>query len=184
LGPADLLQLATEFEGHPDNAAAALLGGFTIAWMEGDRARAVSLAPATDLRVRVLVPAHELATERARALLPGLVPHADAAFNAARSGLLTHAITRDPAWLLPATADRLHQDQRAEAMPATLAAVRRLREAGLAAVVSGAGPSVLVLGQASEDNADMAFDSTLLRNANEWSLVSPGIDFEGAQVID
>ena len=104
----------------------------------------LDVAPATSARSSSC-PAATLSTQSARGLLPDAVPHADAAFNAARSALLVHALTRDPALLLEATDDRLHQRQRAAAMPESIGADRRLRAAGLAAVVSGAGPSVLVL---------------------------------------
>jgi homoserine kinase len=138
------LAVSTALEGHPDNAAAALLGGLTIAWDDGGP-RAVRVDPSPRLRATVLVPDVELATTTARGLLPATVPHADAAHAAGRSALLVEALTRRPDLLLPATEDRLHQAQRAPAMPETADLVARLRTDGLAAVVSGAGPSVLVL---------------------------------------
>lgn len=142
-----LLALASEMEGHPDNAAACLLGGLTLAWSDGTGVHAVRLEPRPDLRATVLVPGTQLATETARGLLPVSVPHADAAHAAGRAALLVAALTgaADGALLLPATEDRLHQDYRAAAMPATAELVRTLRAAGLPAVVSGAGPTVLVL---------------------------------------
>jgi homoserine kinase len=139
------LAVSTALEGHSDNAAAALLGGLTIAWADGTGPRAVRVDPSPRLRATVLVPDVELATTTARGLLPATVPHADAAHAAGRSALLVEALTRRPDLLLPATEDRLHQAQRAPAMPATADLVARLRADGLAAVVSGAGPSVLVL---------------------------------------
>ena len=139
------LAVSTALEGHPDNAAAALLGGLTIAWADAAGPRAVRVDPSPRLRATVLVPDVELATTTARGLLPSTVPHADAAHAAGRSALLVEALTRRPDLLLPATEDRLHQAQRAPAMPATADLVARLRAEGLAAVVSGAGPSVLVL---------------------------------------
>jgi homoserine kinase len=144
----DVLALAGEMEGHPDNAAACLLGGLTLAWSDGPGVRAVRLEPRPDLRVTALVPTTELATETARGLLPAVVPHADAAHAAGRAALLVAALTGVPARdgiLLPATEDRLHQGYRQPAMPVTLALVASLRAAGHAAVVSGAGPTVLVL---------------------------------------
>ncbi len=139
------LRLAAELEGHPDNVAPCLLGGFTIAWTEPGGARAVSLPVAPAVRPTVFVPAERGLTSVARAALPATVPHADAALNAGRAALLVHALTADPALLLPATVDRLHQEQRAPGMPATAALVGALRAAGVAAVVSGAGPTVLAL---------------------------------------
>lgn len=140
-----LLALAARIEGHPDNAAAALLGGLTIAWTEGAAAHAVRLDPAPQVRAVVFVPAAVLATEAARGMLPAVVPHGDAAHSAGRAALLVAAMTSRPDLLLAATEDRLHQAYRADAMPQSAELVSRLRGAGVAAVVSGAGPSVLAL---------------------------------------
>ncbi len=168
----DLLELATAIEGHPDNVAPCLLGGFTLAW-NGPPTRTLRLDPHPDLSPVVLVAPTRLATETARGLLPATVPHADAAFNAARAALLVPAVTRDPGLLWAATEDRLHQEYRAPAMPDSLALVRRLRRQRHAATVSGAGPSVLVLGTAgAEDWAPPG-----------WRRLSPGVDLEGAMVV-
>ena len=149
------LVVASDLEGHPDNAAAALLGGATIAWVD-DRPRAVRVEPHATLAALVAVPEERLATRHARSVLPASVRHDDAARNVGRSALLVEALTRRPDLLLPATEDRLHQRQRAGAMPATLQLVEALRERGLAAVVSGAGPTVLVLTTADRVDADAA----------------------------
>jgi len=145
LGPREQLRIAARLEGHPDNVAPCLLGGFTIAWMTGGAAKAVSMAPHPDIRPTLLVPANRGLTSEARAALPSTVPHSDAGFNAGRSALLVHALTSDPSVLFEATEDRLHQDYRAAAMPASAELVRLLRGVGVAAVISGAGPSVLAL---------------------------------------
>lgn len=151
LDAAGALRLAAELEGHPDNVAPCLLGGFTIAWTGPDGARAVALAPAEGVEPTIFVPDERGLTSVARAALPAQVPHGDAAFTAGRAALLVHAITAEPALLYPATADRLHQDYRADAMPATSALVSALRAAGVAAVVSGAGPTVLALSPVPPD---------------------------------
>ncbi|BCJ72601.1 homoserine kinase [Catellatospora sp. IY07-71] len=145
LSRADEVRIAGRLEGHPDNIAPCLLGGFTIAWTEAGGARAVSLPVAPEIRPTVFVPAVRGLTAHARAALPGAVPHADASFNAGRSALLVHALTSAPDLLFEATEDRLHQNYRAAGMPETAALVARLREVGVAAVVSGAGPTVLAL---------------------------------------
>lgn len=140
----DVLSLALTQEAHPDNLAAALYGGFTVAWVDADgRADAIRLDPHPGIRPMVFVPPEEVLTRRARALLPADVPLADAAHNLARSALLVHALTTDPGRLMTATEDRLHQRARASAYPDSLALVDALREAGIPAVISGAGPSVL-----------------------------------------
>ncbi len=155
LDDAGLLELASDMEGHPDNAAAALLGGLTLAWSEGPSVRAVRMDPRPEVRATVLVPQTRLATATARGLLPAQVPHADAALAAGRAALLVAALTRVPGVLLAATEDRLHQEQRAPAMPATAALVRALRAQGRAAVVSGAGPTVLVLDEGAPQPLDV-----------------------------
>lgn len=138
-----VLELATALEGHPDNVAACLLGGLTIAWTEDGVARAVRRVPAPGVRPVLFVPEHRALTATARKLLPDAVPHADAAANAGRAALLVHAITADPSLLLPATRDWLHQGYRTPAMPESAALVQELRAAGIPAVISGAGPTVL-----------------------------------------
>ena len=143
-----LLRLATELEGHPDNVAACLRGGLTIAWTADGEPRMVRLEPLASIRPVICVGPAPVRTEVARRLLPDLVPHREAAANAGRSALLVAALTQlpaEPGALLAATRDWLHQDYRAEAMPETAALVGRLRAAGIPAVVSGAGPSVLAL---------------------------------------
>ena len=159
LGPDDLLDLACGVEGHADNAAASLLGGLTLGWRDAGpptppdpsagaaagRWRAVRLDPHPDLAVVLAMPPRELATARARAMLPEAVSHADAAFTAGRCAVLVEALTRRPDLLLAATDDRIHQRQRAAAMPESWRLIGDLRAAGVAAAVSGAGPTVLAV---------------------------------------
>ncbi|MES9535942.1 homoserine kinase [Actinomadura sp. NPDC000600] len=151
LDDAGALRLATEIEGHPDNVAPCLAGGLTVAWTTPGGARSVRLEPQVR-RVVAFVPEQRLATERARGLLPETVPHGDAAANAGRAALLVAALTGglDAGILLDATEDRLHQDYRAPAMPESAALVARLRDAGVPAVISGAGPTVLAFTTAAQ----------------------------------
>ena len=173
------LEVASDLEGHPDNASASLLGGMTVGWSGPGGARAVRVEPHADLVAVVAVADDELSTARARAMLPGLVPHADAAFTAGRAALLVEAVTRSPDLLLAATQERLHQAYRAPAMPATATLVEQLRSAGLAAVVSGAGPSVLVLGAASDD-----VERRVRAIADDaWRVEAPGVDARGAVLL-
>lgn len=146
----DVLQLALEQESHPDNLAAALYGGFTVAWLESDGlADAVRLDTHPGVRPVVIIPPTELRTTTARALLPEQVDFADASANIARAALLVHAMTTEPGRLMSATEDRLHQQSRAAAYPDSVALVARLRDSGVPAVISGAGPTVLALADAS-----------------------------------
>src|SRR5882672_4405720 len=170
LDMAGVLRLASEIERHPDNVAACLYGGFTIAWLDADGARAVRLEPHPDVQPLVFVPAERGLTAHARAALPPVVPHGDAAHSAGRAALLVHALTRDPTLLYPATKDRLHQRYRAAGVPASADLVSRLRGAGVAAVVSGAGPSVLALTTANVRVPDTP----------GWLRLSPPCDVMGA----
>jgi homoserine kinase len=144
-----LLNLANEMEGHPDNVAAALYGGATIAWQDHEKGKAVahSIHLPVDPRIKVMafIPATALATKKARTMLPELIPFADAQRNSVNAALMTQALTIRPDLLFAATEDFLHQSYRQEAMPASFALMEKLRQAGLAAFVSGAGPTVLAL---------------------------------------
>jgi len=176
--PGDALRLANELEGHPDNVAPCLYGGLTVAWVAGDTARAVRLEPAEQVTPVVIIAPEPVSTDAARGLLPPRVPHSDAARNAGRAALLVAALTQRPAALLDATEDRLHQDYRAPAMPATHDLVGRLRAAGLPAVVSGAGPSVLALLVCGQ-GLDM-LDSIVKETGKAW-LISPlDVERQGA----
>lgn len=144
-----LFRLAAGMEGHPDNVAPALFGGFTISGRDGDEW--FSVGSAVDPRVTAVafVPPEPLSTSTARGLLPQDVPHAQAAATAGRAALLVAALASRPEWLHAATEDHLHQDYREPAMPASLALMRSLRTDGVPAVISGAGPTVLALTDAA-----------------------------------
>lgn len=172
------LRLATEIEGHPDNVAPCLAGGLTIAWTAQDGPRLVRLESQVG-QVVAFVPQQRLATERARGLLPETVPHGDAAANAGRAALLIAVLTGglDAAVLLDATEDRLHQDYRAPAMPESAALVARLRAAGVPAVISGAGPTVLAFTTASQ------VDSMGTEVGNGWHEHPLDVATRGARVV-
>ncbi|MFD2674079.1 homoserine kinase [Gulosibacter bifidus] len=177
----ELLALATDLEGHPDNVAPCLFGGLTIAWMDAEnQPRSKQLMVDRGVSVLVLVPEERMSTEVARSLQPEQVPHADAIFNLSRSALLIAALTQSPDVLFDATEDRLHQTYRASAMPQTAELVRVLRDAGFAAVVSGAGPSVLVLCQ--DPGARLrAAELAKTQNAT-WQALMTAVDVQGATV--
>jgi homoserine kinase len=166
------LRIAARLEGHPDNVAPCLLGGFTIAWTEASGSRAVRLDVAAGVQPTLFVPQERGLTATARAALPAAVPHADAAFNTGRAALLVHALTREPELLFAATEDRLHQGYRAVAMPGTASLVAALRSVGVAAVVSGAGPTVLALSPVPAD----------FHPGSAWRAESLGVDSGGALV--
>jgi homoserine kinase len=207
LPDAGVLRLAVDLERHPDNVAACLAGGLTVAWRPGRAGAGGAVAglppgadvvPGTDgearpvslLRLDVLaavtavacVAPTAMSTREARLALPASVPHADAAANAARSALLLVALTSDPTVLFDATEDYLHQRYRAAAAPQTADLLARLRRAGVAAVVSGAGPSVLALGLANQPPGLGIVDSIARETGIAWRVTPLKVDRQGATV--
>ncbi|MDO5629911.1 MAG: homoserine kinase [Mobilicoccus sp.] len=192
--PVDLAfvnDLAGALEGHPDNSSASVFGGVTLSYAEDDvdireggrdeaqggpipRVHTTRLSLHPDIAPVLFVPATQLPTSTARAVLPAMVPHGDAAKNSARAALLVHALTTDPSRLLAATREWLHQEQRRASYSEAMALVDALRADGHAAVISGAGPSVLALVEASRAESVTAPSS--------WQRALPGIPAVGVTV--
>lgn len=141
----DLLTLATEMEGHPDNVAAALFGGAVLSWSGENYSDAIKLEVSPRISAVAFIPANNVPTSKARKMLPETIPHQDAVKNSINTALLTQALTNRPDLLLPATEDYLHQRYREPAMPKSFTLMAKLRAAGVAAFISGAGPTVLAL---------------------------------------
>ncbi len=174
--PAFANDLASRLEGHPDNASASVFGGATLSWTDdaGAGTRTVRLPLHPGIVPVVFAPAEQLSTAKARSVLPATVRLADAAANSARSALLVHALGTDPAYLLAATREWLHQEPRRSSYAASMALVDDLRSAGHAAVISGAGPSVLVLTTGDLVGAVTGF------GADGWRVLTPGVPSHGA----
>jgi homoserine kinase len=173
----ELLQMANAIEGHPDNVAACLLGAMTIAWLEDDgKANSVSMNVHPDVSPVLGIPQTELDTHKARGLIPEMIPHVDAAFNAGRSALLVAAMIGDPDFLLEATEDKLHQPFRSQAYPESMELISQLREAEIAACISGAGPTVIALctsdqvAQAAEIIAKSGFTAAPIAVADQGAI--------------
>jgi homoserine kinase len=181
-----ILQLTSELEGHPDNVAPAIFGGLALSWQDSDQYSSTSATVSGTVVPVVAVPDFELSTETARALLPASVGHHAAAMNAGRAALLIHALTTRPEFLLAGTEDYLHQSYRAEAMRPSAALISALRAAGHAAVVSGAGPTVLVLADGQAEAAAVVAFIEEFAAANTpdtgWRVLKLAVDVEGAKV--
>ena len=177
----ELLALATALEGHPDNVAPALFGGLTIAWTTAEGPQHKKLNVHRGVSPLIAVPESTMSTELARSLRPASVPHEDAIFNVSRSALLIAALIQSPELLLAATEDKLHQSYRAAAMPDTESLIAQLRSSGLPAVVSGAGPSILVL---CSDPAQRLVAAQLIASqpGAPWQSLLLAVDFKGATV--
>src|SRR5664279_2138142 len=172
--------LAAALEGHPDNSSASVFGGMTLSWtddVDPAQIHSIQLEVSPEVIPLVFVPAAKLSTATARAVLPAQVSHAAAARNSGRAGLLVEAVTRRPDVLLAATREWLHQEQRRPAFPDSMALLDVLRARGHAAVISGAGPSVLVLTtSAGLQDARSQCDGTV------WRVLQPGIPESGARL--
>jgi homoserine kinase len=176
LPDADLLRLATGIEGHPDNVAPALLGGFVVSGHDGTDTWGVPAPVTPEVSAVAFVPPGGVSTELARGLLPEQVSHADATANTGRAALLVAALGGATGALYPATEDFLHQEFRAPAMPDSLALVHALRAEGYAAVVSGAGPTVLVL---TVDDPD----EVVARCPEGWAAYALDVDRTGVRTV-
>jgi homoserine kinase len=176
---ADLLALASELEGHPDNVAASLLGGFVIC-ADGQATR---FEPPTGLEALAVVPEESVRTSDARAALAAEVPLQDAVFNVAHGALLTLGLARGDWDLLGrGLADRLHQQQRSSLFPRSYELAERARELGaLGATISGAGPAVLVWCFYEQTGA---VAETLAREVDGWAtLMRAPFEPQGAYVV-
>ena len=149
-----ILELAVQMEGHPDNVAPALYGGMVISCRDRGRLGTYHTSPAPGLRLLLAVPDITLTTSAARRVLPVQVPHSDAAFNAGRAAALTAALLTGKEDVLSwATEDRLHQPYRYRLIPGSEAALEAARRAGAGgAAISGAGPSIIALWFERGDN--------------------------------
>jgi homoserine kinase len=176
LDDAALLRLATRIEGHPDNVAPALLGGFVVSGHDGAETWGIPAPVVPEVSGVAFVPPGGVSTEMARGLLPDQVPHTSAAANSGRAALLVAALGGATDQLFRATEDFLHQEFRGPAMPESLVLVGSLRAAGLAAVVSGAGPTVLVL--TAEDPEPL-----LDRCPAGWTAYRLAVDHAGVRTV-
>jgi homoserine kinase len=171
----DLITLATQIEGHPDNVAAAFYGGATIAWSENGVGRAVNLKVDPRIKALLLIPDNQVPTAKARKLIPESISHQDATLNSTRTALLVHALAQRPDLLFTATADLLHQSYRESAMPKSIALINKLRGAGIAAVLSGAGPAVMILYSGDESEIDQIPSLAPGFNAMKLAIAQSGV---------
>jgi homoserine kinase len=173
--PVSVFAMAAEIEGHPDNVAAAVFGGFTIALDDGTVRR---LEPHPDLRPALLVPDLRMPTAAARAVLSESVPRADAVANVGRAAIEVLALTREPALLSHALVDRLHEDVRLASMPEVADVVAALRRDHVPVCVSGAGPSLVMFER--PDRPPVTAET--LGIGDPWRILRPGIRSRGFEV--
>ena len=181
----DLLQLATEIEGHPDNVAPAIFGGFTISIVRNGKPECFSLMPKLPLKLVVTVPDFFLPTKAARAVLPAEVPMKDAVFNIGRAAMLTAALCKgNKSFLRSVFDDALHQPYRAKLIPGMYDVFKAARAAGaLGASMSGAGPCLIAFTVENADAVGMAMRDAFAKNNVKSQYHVFDIDGTGATVI-
>ena len=183
-----LLALATDIEGHPDNVAPALYGGFTISYMQGRVAHTTKLIPQLPLQFIAVVPEQPLSTAKARAALPAQVPLKDAIFNCSRTGLLVAALlTGNATHLATALEDKLHQPYRAPLLPGLAAAMDAAKKSGAYnAIISGAGSTIMAYAPIEADGALIAraMVNALAQVGQKASYHLLTLDNEGARIVN
>ena len=185
----ELLHLATEVEGHPDNVAPAIFGGFTVSTMKGRRVDTFAFLPRIRLRFVVAVPDFYLPTKKAREVLPDTVPRADAIFNIGRASMLVAALMKGSApFLRHSLDDALHQPYRAKLIPGMYDVFRAAREAGaLGTVLSGAGPCLIAFVEERdhcEDAVGQAMQEAFARHDVHAEIKQLGLDTKGAHILN
>jgi len=161
---------AADIEGHPDNAAAAIYGGFTVVANQVVR----RLDPHPDLAPVILVPEHvRLPTGEARGALPSNVSRQDAVFNVGHAAMAVVALTQDPELLVVALQDRLHENARGGLVPGSAALLADLRHRQIPACLSGAGPSLLAFEREDHVVGDPP---------DGWRAIRPGVRAKGVEV--
>lgn len=174
----DLLQLAMRVESHPDNISASLFGGLTLSWVDdAGRADTLRLDLHPSIVPVVVVPGFAVPTEEARAALPTSIPMADVVFNIARAAVLAQALTTHPELLIEATRDRLHQEPRRPLYAESMALVDRLRDLGVPATISGAGPTVLAFA------TEATVATVRLAAPDGWPVIRTAVAARGAHEV-
>lgn len=183
----ELLGFATEIEGHPDNVAPALLGGFTISYMDGRKAHSLRVEPAKPLKFIAVVPERRLPTVLARQAIPKTVSHHDAVFNTSRASLLVGALlSGEYQYLASGLEDKLHQPYRAHLIPGLDDVFEAARNAGAYnAIISGAGSTVMAYADVKADHEKIAraMQDAFLKNNEPCAYHILDLDLDGVKEI-
>ena len=182
----ELLDMATQLEGHPDNVAPALMGGFTVSVMLGERVTCLRLPVPQQLQLVVCIPDFRLSTNKARQVIPASVPHRDAVYNVSRTALLVGAMASGRIEYLPdALGDRLHQPYRASLIPGMSDVFEAGKAAGaLGVTMSGAGPSLMAYTVEKVDAIGEAMVQAFRMHKVQSCYLCLGIDYQGACLVD
>ncbi len=186
LGEEEILALAVQMEGHPDNVTPALVGGFTVACMEEGKALFVRFDPPPGLQAVVAIPTAPLSTKKARGILPGTIEMKDAVYNLSRATLLVAALLTGRTDLLRvATKDRWHQPYRETLVPGLRQVIESALDAGARAVaLSGAGPSVLALVDTQAEPVCAAMEAAFAWHGTECTCQVVGLARDGARILE
>lgn len=186
LSAQEMLKLATDMEGHPDNVAPALFGGMTISTVKNGWPETFRFMPRLHFKMVVAVPDFYLPTKAAREVLPDKVARSDAIVNIGSTAMLIAALLKgSKRFIYNAFEDRLHQPYRAELIPGMLDVFKAAREAGaMGAFLSGAGPCLIAFADNSEEKVGQAMQEAFTRNGVKSKYMVLSVDSEGAVVIE
>lgn len=181
----EILNIATEIEGHPDNVTPCLFGGFTVSSRVDDRVIYFKVKPPRQLKAMVVIPKYPISTKKARESLPDLVPRKDAVFNIGRTGLLVIAFCKGRWELLEwAMEDRLHQEYRTAFVPSLFKIINAAKAAGaLGCVLSGAGPSIIALALKNYEDIIESMTEEYSKDCKDFRRLILDIDNKGARVM-
>jgi len=182
----ELLDMATKLEGHPDNVAPALLGGFTVCVMQGERVTCLRLPVPKELKLVVCIPDFRLSTNKARQAIPASVPHPDAVYNVSRTALLVGALASGQLkYLADALDDKLHQPYRAALIPGMADVFAAGKKAGaLGVAMSGAGPSLMAYTVENADTVGEAMVQAFSTQEIKSRYLCLDVDYDGARIVD
>lgn len=182
----ELLEMATRIEGHPDNVAPALRGGFTISVTQGERVTCLRLPVPEQLHLVVCIPDFRLSTSKARQAIPASVPHQDAVYNVSRTALLVGAMASGQiGFLADALDDKLHQPYRAPLIPGMMEVFEAGKAAGaLGVAMSGAGPSLMAYTMDKAEQIGEAMVQAFRQHSISSRYLCLGVDYDGARVVD
>lgn len=182
----ELLNMATKIEGHPDNVAPALMGGFTVSVLQGERVTCLRLPVPNELKLVVCIPDFRLSTNKARQAIPATVSHQDAIYNVSRTALLVGAMASGRIeYLTDALDDKLHQPYRAALIPGMAAVFAAGKAAGaLGVTMSGAGPSLMAYTVEHPEDVGEAMVHAFRTREIKARYLCLCVDYEGARIVD
>ena len=186
LSKKELLKIATEIEGHPDNVAPAIFGGMVVSVLNEEEIYEARVPVKNEYDYIVLVPDFKLSTEKARAVLPKMIPYGDGVFNVGRASLLVTAmVTGEDELIKIALEDKLHQSYRGDLIPGFINIMNHVTEFGvLGCYLSGAGPSIMCITRKDDKDALGKISGLISKEYPTWTIYQHSMENTGATRVE